>query len=151
MMHVRTAAAALLCLGMATAASASDFGTADEAQAMLETTIAAMKEDRDGTLAAINAGDNPEFKDRDLYPFCGDAEGMFIAHGANADLVGQSLKDLKDKAGTPLGEAMYEGAEPDGIVEVGYMWPRPGETEPIEKVSLVTQVGDDICAVGYYR
>jgi len=148
---MRTAAAAVLGVGIAAGAlAAEDFGTPEEARAMLEQTVAAMEADRAATLAAINSGADPRFKDRDLYPFCGDADGMFIAHGANADLVGQSLRDLEDKAGTPLGEQMYERATAGEIVEVEYMWPRPGEEEPTEKVSLVTKVGDDVCAVGYY-
>lgn len=147
----RTAVAAVFAAGLAAGtAVAQDFGTPEEARAMLETTVAAMESDREATLAAINSGADPRFKDRDLYPFCGDAEGMFIAHGANADLVGQSLRDLEDKAGTPLGEQMYERATAGEIVEVEYMWPRPGEEEPTDKVSLVTKIGDDICAVGYY-
>lgn len=152
---MRTAAAAVLGVGIAAgvtagALAADDFGSPEEARAMLEQTVAAMEADREATLAAINSGADPRFKDRDLYPFCGDADGMFIAHGANADLVGQSLRDLQDKAGTPLGQEMYEQATAGEIVEVEYMWPRPGEEEPTEKVSLVTKVGDDICAVGYY-
>jgi signal transduction histidine kinase len=149
---LHAAAVALLTVAIAAAAvAADDFGTPEEARAMLERTIAAMKADRDGTLATINAGSDPSFKDRDLYPFCGDATGLFVAHGANPALVGQSLRELKDKAGTALGEAMYDQAQPETVVEVGYMWPRPGEDEPTDKVSLVTRVGDDVCAVGYYR
>ncbi len=148
----RTVAVAVLVAGLAAgSALAQDFGTPEEARGMLEVTVAAMTDDRTATLAAINSGADPRFKDRDLYPFCGDAAGMFIAHGANAALVGQSLQDLQDKAGTALGAAMYEQAQPGEIVEVAYMWPRPGEEEPTDKVSLVTMVGDDVCAVGYYR
>jgi signal transduction histidine kinase len=151
----RTAVAAVFATGLAAGtaagtAAAQDFGTPEEARAMLETTVAAMQSDRAATLAAINSGADPRFLDRDLYPFCGDAAGMFIAHGANADLVGRSLRDLEGKAGSALGEQMYEQASAGEIVEVGYMWPRPGEEEPTEKVSLATKVGDDVCAVGYY-
>jgi len=35
--------------------------------------------------------------------------------------------------------------------EVAYMWPRPGSTEPVQKVTFVTKVGDQVCAVGYYK
>ena len=31
------------------------------------------------------------------------------------------------------------------------MFPRPGETEPAQKVSFVTKVGDIYCGVGYYK
>jgi hypothetical protein len=49
-----------------TALAAEDFGTPEEARAMLERTVAAMEEDRAATLAAINSGEDPRFKDRDL-------------------------------------------------------------------------------------
>lgn len=36
--------------------------------------------------------------------------------------------------------------------EVTYVWPRLGTTEPVvPKVSYVTKVKDQVCAVGYYK
>jgi hypothetical protein len=37
------------------------------------------------------------------------------------------------------------------VGEVTYMWPRPGDTTPVQKVSFVTKVGDQVCGVGYYK
>ena len=88
------------------------------------------------------------FKDRDLYPYCGGADGMFTDH---PKLVGQSLKDLKDKTGAAFGAEMYAKAKDGAIIEIPYMWPRPNETEPVQKVVYVTKIGDQICAVGYYK
>jgi hypothetical protein len=31
------------------------------------------------------------------------------------------------------------------------MWPRPGTTDPVQKISYVTKIGDQVCAVGYYK
>jgi signal transduction histidine kinase len=61
------------------------------------------------------------------------------------------MKDLKDKTGKPLGEEMYKVAQDGKISEVSYMWPRPGQTDPVQKVSYVTKVGNQVCAVGYYK
>jgi hypothetical protein len=36
------------------------------------------------------------------------------------------------------------------MTEVSYMFPRPGETEPVQKVSFITKVGDQGCGVGYF-
>jgi signal transduction histidine kinase len=88
------------------------------------------------------------FKDRDLYPFCGGPDGNFTAHPT---LVGKSMKDLKDKAGKPIGEDFYATAKVGSISEVAYMWPRPSTTEPVQKVSFVTKVDDQVGAVGYYK
>lgn len=126
---------------------AADFGTAAEAKAMLEKVITALKADKAKALEMFTKGEDG-FKDRDLYPFCGGPDGNFTAHPS---LTGKSLKDLKDKAGKPIGEEMYKVAQEGKISEVAYMWPRPGQTEPTPKVAYVTKVGDQVCAVGYYK
>lgn len=133
-------------VGVATAIAA-DFGTAAQAKAMLEKAVVAVKADKAKALAMFAKGEGG-FKDRDLYPFCGGPDGNFTAHPS---LVGKSLKDLKDKAGKGLGAEMYKVAQAGKISEVGYMWPRPGSTDPVQKVSFVTKVGDQVCAVGYYK
>ncbi|MFO1430416.1 MAG: cache domain-containing protein [Candidatus Competibacteraceae bacterium] len=126
---------------------AADYGTPAEAKAMLEKVVAGMKKDKAKTLEEINKGE-AGFKDRDLYPFCGGPDGKFTAH---PKLVGQSLKDLKDKAGKPVGEEIYKAAQEGKISEVTYMWTRPGEDKAVEKVAYVTKIGDEVCAVGYYK
>jgi signal transduction histidine kinase len=139
---------ALVVLGAVfTARAAGDFGTPQEAKAMLEKAAAAIKKDKATALAQFTKGEGG-FKDRDLYPFCGGPDGNFTAHPT---LMGKSLKDLKDKTGKPLGEEIYKNAKEGKIGEVSYMWPRPGTTEPVQKVSLFTKVGDQVCAVGYYK
>ena len=60
-------------------------------------------------------------------------------------------KELKDKAGKPLGEEVYAAAKEGAIAEVSYMWPRPGQTDLVTKVAYVTRIGDQVCAVGYYK
>jgi len=129
------------------AAFAAEFGTADEAKAMLEKAVQAMQADQSAALENFTKGQDG-FKDRDLYPFCGGPDGNFTAHPS---LVGKSLKDLNDKAGKPLGQEIYSVAKEGEISEVSYMWPRPGSDEPVQKVTYVTMIGDQICAVGYYQ
>jgi signal transduction histidine kinase len=127
---------------------AADYGTAVEAKAMLEKAVAAVKANKPGALTQFAKGEGG-FKDRDLYPFCGGPDGNFTAHPT---LTGKSLKDLKDKEGKPIGEEMYKNAQEGKISEVSYMWPRPGTTEPlVQKVSYFTKIGDQVCAVGYYK
>ena len=138
---------AVLSLGLATFALAADFGTAAEAKAMLEKAVVALKANQASALSMFTKGEGG-FKDRDLYPFCGGPDGMFTAHPS---LVGKSLKDLKDKSGKALGEDIYKSAQEGKITEVSYMWPRPGTTDPVQKVSFVTKVGNQVCAVGYYK
>lgn len=138
---------ALAILGAAGTVAAAEYGTPTEAKAMLEKAAAAVKADKAKALVMFTKGEGG-FKDRDLYPYCGGPDGLFTAHPT---LVGKSLKDLKDKAGKPLGEEVYASAKEGSISEVTYMWPRPGQTDPVVKVAFVTKVGDQVCAVGYYK
>lgn len=128
-------------------AFADNFGTAEEAKAMLERAVDAIKTNKAAALNKFIKGEGG-FKDRDLYPFCGGPDGNFTAHPT---LVGKSLRGLKDKAGQPLGENIYATAKEGSIAGVSYMWPRPGSTEPARKFTFVTKVGDQVCAVGYYK
>ena len=141
------AACALILAAAAPVALAADFGSAAEARAMLDKAVAAVKANKAGALSQFAKGEGG-FKDRDLYPFCGGPDGNFTAHPS---LTGKSMKDLKDKADQPLGARFYDSAKEDSVAEVAYMWPRPGTTEPVKKVSLVTKVSDQVCAVGYYQ
>ena len=143
--HLTIAVSAIM---LATAAVAqAQFGTATEAKAMLDKAVTAVKADKAKALNDFTKGE-AGFKDRDLYPFCGGPDGKFTAHPT---LAGQSLKDLKDKAGKAFGEEIYKVAEEGKVNEVAYMWPRPGATDPVQKSSYVTKVGDQVCAVGYYK
>jgi len=146
---ILAAALFVLCLtGVVTLVVAqAQYGTAAEAKAMLEKAATAVKADKAKALAQFAKGEGG-FKDRDLYPFCGGPDGNFTAHPS---LTGKSLKELKDKAGKALGEEMYKVATEGKVSEVSYMWPRPGGTDPVQKVSFVTKVGDQVCAVGYYK
>ena len=138
---------AALVLMVVSTGWAGEFGTAAEAKAMLEKAVAAVKANKADALAKFAKGEGG-FKDRDLYPFCGGPDGNFTAHPS---LTGKSLKGLMDKAGKPLGEEIYAKATEGKISEVSYMWPRPGTSEPVQKVTYITKVGDQVCAVGYYK
>ena len=132
----------------ATSLLAAEFGTSEEAKAMLDKAVAAVKADKAKALQQFAKGEGG-FKDRDLYPLCAGPDGMFTAHPT---LVGQDMKTLKDKVGKPIGTEMMSMAEEGKVKELSYMWPRPGaDTTPVQKVTYVTKVGDQTCAVGYYK
>jgi signal transduction histidine kinase len=127
--------------------AAGEFGTSAEAKAMLDKAATAVKANKAEALAKFAKGEGG-FKDRDLYPFCGGPDGNFTAHPV---LNGKSMKELKDKTGKAIGEEMYKTASEGKVSEVDYLWPRPGATDPVQKVTYVTKVGDQVCGVGYYK
>jgi signal transduction histidine kinase len=113
---------------------AAEYGTADKAKA----------------LEMFTQGEGG-FKEKDLYPYCVGPDGKFTAH---PKLMGQDAKDLKDKTGKSVGDeiaATVKDLKPGEIGEVSYMFPRPNETELVQKIVYVTKVDDQVCAVGYYK
>ena len=127
---------------------AADFGTAEEAKAMLEKAVAAVKEDKAKALDLFNKGEGG-FKDHDLYVFCANAsDGILTAHPF---LKGEHLQEIKGKKGAPLGQEIMQNAAEGTIKETTYWWPRPGSDEPLEKHTFFTRVGDQDCGVGYYK
>jgi signal transduction histidine kinase len=144
----RTLLAGLVALAASTAVAAeSERGTAQEARAMLERAVDAVEADKAKALEAFNAEDGG-FRDRDLYVFCVNAaDGIETAHPTHK---GTRIVDLKDANGFAFGEAIMETAAEGEIKEVAYMWPRPGSEEPAKKITYVSKVDDQICAVGFY-
>ena len=129
-------------------AETGEFGTADEARAMLEKAVAAVKVDKTKALAMFNSAEGG-FRDRDLYVFCVNAsDGVETAHPTHKGL---KLREMKDVNGFAFGEEIMNTAKVGEISEVAYMWPRPNSDTPAEKITFVTQVDDQICGVGYYK
>lgn len=152
--NVIGALAGALALSGAALAQAK-YGTAAEAEAMLEKAVAAVKADKAKALDMFNKGEGG-FLDRDLYPFCGDASDGKILAVANPHAkqnIGKDVRELKDATGKAYGQELFEAAqEPEGTInEVSYQFPRPGDPKPTPMVTFVTRVGDMFCGVGYYK
>jgi signal transduction histidine kinase len=133
-----------------TAQAQSSHGTEQEARAMLDRAVVALKADKEKALAMFNKGEGG-FKDRDLYVFCANAsDGTITAH-PNPALKGEHLQDIVGKKGYPLGKEIMQNSTEGKIKEVSYWWPRPGSDEPLKKHSFYTRVEDQNCGVGYYK
>ena len=140
--------AALLVLFAANSVPATQFGTPEEAKAMLEKAVVAVKEDKAKALDMFNKAEGG-FRDRDLYVSCANAsDGVVTAHPY---LKGAHLQDIKGDKGYPLGQEMMQNATEGTIKEVTYWWPQSGIEESLEKTTFYTKVGDQICSVGYYK
>jgi hypothetical protein len=153
---IAAASAAVLALS-STAFAQQTGGTAAEAKAMLRKAVAAVKADQAKALDMFNKGEGG-FRDRDLYVFCdtlSDPKTVAIGNPNAKQLLGTDPRPLKDATGKVFGPELLAGMQkPEGqITEVSYMFPRPGpDKTPVQKVSLVTRVSDDMgCGVGYYK
>ena len=107
----------------------AQFGTADEAKAMLERAVAAVKEAKAKALDTFNKGEGG-FKDRDLYVFCANtSDGILTAHPY---LKGEHLQDIKGKKGYPLGQEIMQIHRKNhkrGYLLVASSWFRQGSGE----------------------
>jgi len=141
--------AAVLILFAATPVPAAQFGTQEEARAMLEKAVAAVKEDKEKALDMFNKGEGG-FKDRDLYVWCANASDGIVTAQPYMNK-GKQLRDIEGKRGARFGQEIMQNAAEGSIKETTYWWPRPGSDTPLEKTALYTKVGDQICSVGYYK
>jgi len=138
----------VLVLLTAPSASAAQFGTAEEAKAMLERAVAAVKEDKAKALDMFQNGEGG-FKDRDIYVWCANAsDSILTAHPTNK---GKELREIEGKHGAPFGQEIMQDAAEGTIKEVTYWWPRPSSDKPLEKTTFYTKAGDQICGVGFYK
>ena len=153
---IAAASTAVLMLTLsAFAQQPSQYGTADEAKAMLLRVVVAVKADKTKALDMFTKGEGG-FLDRDLYVFCentGDAKLLANGNPNAKQLIGTDGRLLKDANGKAYGmEIFTAGQKPEGITEItGYLFPRPTDPKPVPKNSFVTKVGDINCGVGYYK
>lgn len=134
-------------------AATSEFGTKDEAVAMVKRAQDMFKKDgADATFKAISDPANKEFHDRDLYVYVYTMSGVCVAHGARPALIGKNLLDLKDQDGNYLIRAHVEIAKGPGNGWVSYKWPNPLTNKIEDKTSYVEKMGDDyFVGVGVYK
>ena len=96
----------------------------------------------------------PKFKGKDsefifagTYVWIHDLSGIMRVHPVKYKMEGQNLVDLKDSNGKLFFIAMNDVAKTKGAGWVEYMWPKPGEKTPSQKVSYVKLVkvdGEDL-------
>jgi cytochrome c len=143
-------------LTMFAPAVAAEFGTKEEAIAMVKRVQEQFKKDGpEATFKAVSDKSVKEYHDRDLYPFVYDMrganKGLNVAHGARPALIGKNLIDLKDQDGKYLIREMVDLANGPGHGWVDYKWPNPITSKIEDKSSYIEKMGDYFVGVGAYR
>jgi hypothetical protein len=133
--------------------AAEQFGTAEQARAMLDRAATALKADPVAALKAFNDEHNKEFRDRDLFVYCFSlADGKFTAYESSF-LLGSNIRDMK-LYGEPMGQRAYDMAHDaaDGtVVSINYNYPKPGTKTPVPKEAVEEHIGDQACGVSYFK
>jgi cytochrome c len=152
MIRAFAAIAMVALLAFAGPASAAEFGSKDEAVAMVKRVQDMFKKDgADATFQAVSDKSTTTFHDRDLYAFIYDMNGICVAHGSRPALIGKNLYDLKDQDGKYLIRELIEIANGPGSGWVNYKWPNPLNNKIEDKTSYVEKMGNYMVGVGVYR
>ena len=152
MKTLKTILLAAVCSGFLSIASfADEFGTKEEAAALLDRAVALLRVDKNRALDLFTTGDGGLIQ-KDLYVFCFAPDGTVIAH---PNILGMNTfnNDFVDVNGTQLGEALFNAAAVGSFGEATYEYERPttGSTKTFTKTALMTRIRGLVCGVGYYN
>jgi hypothetical protein len=133
--------------------AAEPLGAADQARAMLDRAVTALKGDQGAALKAFNDPHNKDFRDRDLFVYCfGTGDGKFTAYSMSA-LLGADIRTFK-LYNEPMGQRAYDvvhDAAEGAVVSIDYQMPKPGTNTPSPKEAYEERVGDQACGVSYFK
>jgi TRAP-type uncharacterized transport system substrate-binding protein len=135
------------------AGAASEFGTRDEAVAMVHRVQEMYKKlGAEATLEAVRHK-APGTIDRDLYAYILDQNGVVEANGAIATMVpGTNLINFRDQNGKyMMREQMDACKSPQGHGWVDFRWLSPVTHTIDDKSSYIERMGDYCVGVGIYR
>jgi len=141
----------LLVLGlMSVSVQAAERGSANEAKAMVQKAIDAMKKHGiEATLAEINKRDG-QYQDRDLYVVVYDMNGKNLAH-LNPKMVGKEMFDLTDVDGKFFIRERIELVKSKGKAWQDYKFVNP-TTKQIEPKSMYVEKFENIIVgCGIYK
>jgi uncharacterized protein len=142
---------ALLAATSILPAQAVDFGTRDEAVAMVKRIQEKFKkEGPDATFRAINNG---QFNDRDLYPFVHTIDGtLHVANGAWPGIRGKNLHDMRDQDGKfTTQDFMRIASTPPYHGWSDFRWRNPQTGSVDDKSAWIERMGDYFVGVGIYK
>ena len=148
---MRYIAHAALATILAGSVCAGNMGTPEEAKAMSLKAREAVNEMGQQKAFAAFADPNGGFRDRDLYVFCIDMEGVLLSQPIKPELVGKNMFNF-NKYGDLLFQDMIAVAKASGTGWVDYSWPYPGTDEIRPKTSYIaTNEQGFFCGVGAYK
>ncbi len=126
-------------------------GQATKQEVVAKCEAAAELIQKKGLAAATQAISDKEgpFVWKDTYVFLMDLDGKMLAHPIKPELTQRDdLLQVNDTAGKPLFMEFIQVAGNRGKGWVDYMWPKPGEDNPVAKSSYIYRVAGTPYFVG---
>ena len=129
-------------LGLCLAGNALADVEADKQECVAKTEAAAAMMKNEGLVAALAETNKKDgkFVQGTIYVFTMNLDGVMIAHPMKPNLIGKNMLDFKDAAGKEFFKDFIAVAKDPGSGWVEYMWPKPGEDDPVAKISYILRV-----------
>lgn len=143
--------AALLCAMTATPVLAAEHGTAAEAEALVKKAVAFIKSDGPEKAYAAFTAKDPRFTDRDLYILVHNFNGICLAHGFTAKLVGKNMLDMQDIDGKAYVRERMEMAKTKPSFWQDYRYTDPLSKKIESKSTYCEVVGNTTVCSGIYK
>ncbi|HEX6735294.1 MAG TPA: cache domain-containing protein [Azonexus sp.] len=148
--HIRHGLA-ILAFALSGLAGAAEHATPREARALFEQAVKYLQTNGPAKAwSAFNDRKGP-FVKKDLYVYVIDRKGTYVANGAAPDsLVGLTVLDSVDAAGTPLFREMIAVTDKQAEARIRYVWLNRQSNHVEPKFAWLHREGDYILGVGYY-
>jgi cytochrome c len=143
--------AAMIVGGVNIASLAAEFGTKEEAQALVRKAITFIKEQGPEKAYAEFTDRAGKFVDRDLYVVVYQLDGKVLAHGGNAKLVGQDMLDAQDIDGKYFVRERVDLARKQESFWQDYKFVNPTNQKVEPKEMYCERLNDTAVCAGVYR
>ena len=150
MKALQFAAAAALLAG-ATVATAGEFGTKDEAVALVKKAVVFIKDQGVDKAYPEISNKSGSFVDRDLYVVVYGLDGKVLAHGANGKLIGKDMLDAQDVDGKYFVKERVEMARAQPTFWQDYKFANPVSKKVEPKQMYCERVAETAVCAGIYK
>src|SRR2546423_15455571 len=145
-------AAALIGAGLlGGAASAGEWATREEAQAMVKKAVAYIRTQGPEKAYPEIVNKKGQFTDRDLYVVVYQLDGKVLAHGANEKLVGKDLSDAQDVDGKFFVRERIELARKQDSFWQDYKFVNPVSKKVEPKQMYCERLDESAVCAGVYK
>ena len=86
---------------------------------------------------AIKAVNDARYAGKEYF-WINDMDVRLVTHPFKPELNGQDVSGIKDPDGNAVFVRFVDTVKKDGAGYLSYLWPKPGQDKPVEKVSYVT-------------
>ena len=129
----------------------SEFGTREEAKALVGRAVAHIKAAGADKAYADFTGQAEGFVDRDLYVVVYGLDGRVLAHGQQAKIVGENLIGVRDPGGKPWIKERMELARKKNRFWHDYRFLDPITKKTLGKSSYCERLESTVVCAGIYK